>query len=489
MPSPRDLLASSYMQTVPIHAVSFDRFYTMIGTRRAARLRSAVADARAILGGRIVWHVNSTRTGGGVAEMLQTLLAYERGAGLDARWLVIEGDAEFFALTKRIHHRLHGTTGDGAPISESEHQHYTEVTQRNAEQIVSMVRRGDVVVLHDPQTAGLAPALRAAGVVVVWRCHVGRDEVNKEVKDVWAFLKPYLVEHAHAFIFSRADYVPTWFALPPVFIIPPAIDPFSAKNGPMGRATVRTILKHIGLLERGSAAGDLGFTRHDGSHGRVKRRAEIVQTGPVPSSKVPMVVQVSRWDPLKDMTGVMRGFAEQLDRLGPAHLVLGGPDTRGVTDDPEGARVLEDCVAEWHRLPAAARERIHLVCLPMDDIEENAVMVNAIQRHAAIVVQKSLHEGFGLTVTEAMWKGRPIVASAVGGIQDQIVDGVHGLLLDDSTDTGAFGNALAHLLRDRVLARRLGRNARRRAIAKFLGPRQLIQFADLLNALIQTGSP
>jgi trehalose synthase len=237
------------------------------------------------------------------------------------------------------------------------------------------------------------------------------------------------------------------------------------------------------LLERTVANGDLDFLRLDGSGGRVERKANIVQVNPIPGWDVPMVVQVSRWDPLKDMAGVMRGFANRIDKMGDAHLVLVGPDVSRVTDDPEGIQVLEDCVARWHRLHKKAKERVHLVCLPMDDIEENAVMVNAIQRHSTMIIQKSLHEGFGLTVTEAMWKARPIIASAVGGIQDQIVDEVHGLLLEDPTDTQAMAKAIQFLLENHAVARRLGRNARRRAIAKLLGPRQLIQFVDLLYAL------
>jgi len=467
------------METVAIPTLSFDRFAPVLGPRGALRLRQTVEDARNLLHGRVVWHVNSTAAGGGVAEMLQTLLGYERGAGIDARWLVIEGTPDFFALTKRIHHRLHGKNGDGGPLAEAEHDVYRGVTDANAAEIVSIVRRGDVVILHDPQTAGLVKPLRAHGATVVWRCHIGRDEMNRAAAGAWAFLRPYL-EPAHAFVFSRECYVPTWLASHPVFIIPPAIDAFSVKNEPMSRATCRAILKHIGLLDRSEGNGDLTFSRLDGSSARVERRAEVVQRAPVPSWNVPTVVQVSRWDPLKDMTGVMRGFVERLDRLGDAHLVLVGPDVRGVTDDPEGGQVYEECVDQWNRLPAAAQERVHLVSLPMADVEENAVMVNAIQRHAAVVVQKSLHEGFGLTVTEAMWKGRPVIASAVGGIQDQIRDGLHGLLVDDPNDRVRFGDCLEELLADHGLARRLGRNARRRAIARFLGPRQLVQFVDLL---------
>lgn len=477
------------MDSVPIPSLPFNRFEPIMGLRGAARLRTQIADARALLDGRIVWNINSTSKGGGVAEMLQTLLGYERGAGLDARWLVIEGDPHFFALTKRIHHRLHGKNGDGGALSEPERRHYAAISRKNAERLQSLVRPRDVVILHDPQTAGLAPALRDAGALVVWRCHIGSDRVNTPLREAWEFLRPHL-EHAHGCVFSRRGYVPTWLEFPSVFIIPPAIDAFSVKNQPMSRATARGILCHIGLLDGPSSNGQhLSFTRLDGTRARVVRKAEIAQTGPIPDWNVPTVVQVSRWDPLKDMGGVMRGFADRIEHLGDAHLVLVGPDVRGVTDDPEGTRVLHACLARWRRLPPSIRDRVHLVCLPMEDVEENAIMVNAIQRHAAVVTQKSLHEGFGLTVTEAMWKGRAIVASAVGGIRDQIVDRTHGLLLHNPRDTAAFGEALAILLRDRRLARRLGRNARRRAAARFLGPRQLIQFVELLYKLEKRNRP
>jgi len=467
------------MKNVHISQLSFKRFAPVLGERGSRDLRHAVKDAKTILRDRIIWHVNSTATGGGVAEMLQTLLGYERGAGIDARWLVIEGDPEFFALTKRIHHRLHGNNGDSGALSEQEHRHYAAVTDRNTAEILSIVRPRDVVILHDPQTAGLAAPLKQLGAEVVWRCHIGRDDMNAAARGAWDFLKPYL-EHADAYVFSRTRYVPQWLLSHPVFIIPPAIDAFSVKNEPLNRATCRAILKHIGLLERTSTNGHLGFTRLDGSTARVERQAQITQLGPVPGWNVPMVVQVSRWDPLKDMAGVMQGFADEIDNLGDAHLVLVGPDVSGVTDDPEGAHVLEDCKSRWHRLPQRTKQRVHLVCLPMEDVEENAVMVNAIQRHATIVVQKSLQEGFGLTVTEAMWKGRPVIASAVGGIQDQIESGIHGILLDEPTDTDGLGRAMALLLQNHAAARRLGRNARRRVVSRFLGPRQLEQFVNLL---------
>jgi trehalose synthase len=183
------------------------------------------------------------------------------------------------------------------------------------------------------------------------------------------------------------------------------------------------------------------------------------------------------------MAGVMHGFVEHVP-AGEARLVLAGPETDGVDDDPEGAEVWQETVADWRRLPQAARARVQLVAISMADPVENALVVNALQRHAAVVVQKSLAEGFGLTVAEAMWKARPVVASAVGGIVDQVVDGETGLLVDDPSDLAGFGAAVARLLGDPVDAERLGRNARRHVEQRFLGDRHLLDYATLLEELV-----
>jgi len=204
----------------------------------------------------------------------------------------------------------------------------------------------------------------------------------------------------------------------------------------------------------------------------------------LPSIEARLVVQVSRWDRLKDMAGVMAGFARLTEgRFVDVHLLLVGPDVSGVDDDPEGAHVLAECRTQWQALPEEMRGRVHLISLPMDDIDENAIVVNAIQRHAHVVVQKSLVEGFGLTVTEAMWKRRPVVSTAVGGIQDQITDGRDGLLIADPTDLDAFATALRRLLDDPDLGDRLGATAREHVQAEFLGDRHLGQYVDLFARL------
>jgi trehalose synthase len=343
--------------------------------------------------------------------------------------------------------------------------------------------------LHDPQTAGLRAGLRASGTPVTWRCHVGCDDSNAHTDEAWAFLRRY-VEDADAFVFSRRVYAPAWAADARLVVIPPSIDPFSAKNAALDATEVATVLAGAGLVVGGEPGGPVAFVRRDGTTGTVRSHAStggLVLDGPAPPADVPLVVQVSRWDRLKDMPGVMAGFA-LVAQDGPrddAHLMLVGPAVAGVTDDPEGAEVLAECRDAWHRLPDAVRRRVHLASIPMDDPDENAVIVNAIQRHAYAVVQKSLVEGFGLTVTEALWKGRPVVGSRVGGIQDQIVDGRDGLLVDDPYDLPAFAEVLRRLLADSDLADRLGTAGRERALSDFLPDRHLDQYVDLFSHLAQ----
>jgi trehalose synthase len=195
------------------------------------------------------------------------------------------------------------------------------------------------------------------------------------------------------------------------------------------------------------------------------------------------VLQVSRWDRLKDMGGVMAGFA-RADLPSDVHLMLAGPSAAGVTDDPEGAEVLAETLAEWRRLPAHARGRVSLASIPMEDPDENAAIVNALQRQATVITQKSLAEGFGLTVAEAMWKGKPVVASGVGGIQDQITHEQEGLLVDDPADLDAFAGALGRMVSDPSLAGLLGQAAHRRVLDNFLDDRHLAQSADLFETLL-----
>jgi trehalose synthase len=440
--------------------------------------------ARQLFRGRVVWNVNSTAQGGGVAEMLRSFTSYSRGAGLDMRWMAIEGTPEFFAVTKRLHNFLHGEPGDGGELGRAEQEVYREVTHENAEQLVAIVRPGDIVILHDPQTAGLVMRLKQREAVVLWRSHVGAETPNERVHQAWEFLAPCL-EAADACVFSRRAYVPDWAVNRRTMVIQPSIDAFSPKNQEMEPRTVRAILGHVGLLGAGAdEAMTPTFTRYDGSPGRVDRLCEVLSTGPPPPANAPLVTQVSRWDRLKDHMGVMRGFAEHALDGTDAHLVLAGPNVTAVADDPEGAEVLNEVEEAWRALPHMQRSRVHLSCLPMADIDENAAIVNALQRHSTIVVQKSLQEGFGLTVAEAMWKSRPVVASAVGGIRDQIADGETGILLDDPHDLERFGEVVRGLLDDPGRRALLGRDAREHVRRNFLANRHARQYLTLLGTVL-----
>jgi len=272
-------------------------------------------------------------------------------------------------------------------------------------------------------------------------------------------------------------------------VIAPSIDPFSLKNADLPIADAQAILLRAGLLA-GPDPGHLpGVRRADGTPLTVRRHPSVLMGGAAPRPTDRLIVQVSRWDRLKDMTGVLRSFVDHLTDLPPdAHLMLTGPDVSGVTDDPEGAAVLADCVALWRSCPEQVRARVHLATLPMDDPEENALLVNALQRHAAVVVQKSLVEGFGLTVTEPMWKARPVVASAVGGIQDQVVDGECGLLLPDPADLDGFAERVLQLVGDPERAERLGASAKERVRDLYLVDRHLNQYVDVFTAVLSGGA-
>jgi trehalose synthase len=447
-----------------------NRLAPVIGPERIARLYEAAAEMRDRLGDRRVVNINSTATGGGVAELLHRLLGYARGLGIAAEWLVIRGDPEFFMVTKRLHNWLHGSPGDGGEVGLAERRAFERVTDANAAGVLGAVQPGDVVIVHDPQPAGLVPRLVEHGARVVWRCHVGIDTPNEWTDRAWSFLRPY-VEPAHAYVFSRGAFAPSFLARERLAIIAPSIDPLSAKNRELTQAEVASLLGSADLVSlRGRPHAEL-----------LAAPAHVVREGRAPGLRTPLVVQVSRWDRLKDMRGVLEGFVEHVPPATGAHLVLAGPAFGGVADDPEAEEVWSDVVGRWHELRPRARERVHLVLVPMDDPEENALVINALQRHAAIVTQKSLAEGFGLTVAEAMWKSRPVVGSRVGGIADQLVHGRSGVLLDDPTDLATFGRVLTALLGDAAERRRLGRNAHRRASTFFLPDRHLLNYAHLLE--------
>src|SRR3954453_10520942 len=470
------------MFEVDVSSMSPERFGQVLAPERFEAFQHAIAEGRELLEGRVIWNVNSTARGGGVVELLESLVPYARGAGVDARWAVIEGNPGFFELTKRIHNRLHGSSGDGGPLDERARRVYEGALAENLAHFSGRVRENDVVIVHDPQPAGLIGGLRRTGAAVIWRCHVGIDHPNDLATEAWSFLRPYVAE-ADAYVFSRESFVWAGLDTERIALVPPSIDVFSPKNEELEPETVGTILAASGVLAGGADPGPATFERHDGTPGRIERRAELFEEEPL-GPDVPVVLQVSRWDALKDPLGVMRGFAEHAPANTGAHLVYAGPSVTAVADDPEGGRVLREALELRKALPEDARARMHLATLPMEDPEENAIIVNALQRHATVIVQKSLAEGFGLTVAEAMWKARSVVAARIGGIQDQIVDGESGILLDDPSDLAGFGAAVGELLLDAGRAEQIGRQARQPAPDRFTSPRCLLDYLDVIRKVI-----
>lgn len=473
-----------------VSARAVSPFVELVGAPRVESIVRLAEVTNALLAGRPVWNINSTAAGGGVAEMLRALLRYCRGLGVDVRWAVLEGTPDFFTITKRLHNALHDDPGDGGPLGPMERAVYDRVMRENAAELIRLVKPGEIVICHDPQTAGLIAPLVAHGALVVWRCHVGYEHRGRRVDEGWAFLRAYLEEVPIA-VFSREAYAPEWLPRKRTVVLPPNIDPFSVKNEWLADASISAILRQSGLVEGVADPKAAMFVRDDGSVGYVVRRADVVREEGPPREDAPLVVQVSRWDRMKDHLGVLDAFARlaREPEAIRAELVLAGPTVRGVADDPEGPEVFREVEAAWRALPDPIRRRAHLVQLPMDDIEENAAMVNALQRHAAVIVQKSLREGFGLTVTEAMWKRRPVVASAVGGIQDQIRDGVEGLLVYEPRNADETATAIRRILRDAELARRLGEAAHDRACRDYTSIASLERWAELLRVLVGTAAP
>jgi trehalose synthase len=457
------------------------RLRVVLTPEALVRFEHTIARGNELFESRTFWNVNSTARGGGVAEMLRSLIGYAVGGGIDARWVAVTGGPEFFRVTKRLHNRLHGNAGDGGPLAEAEQVVYQRCCAANAELLAPKIRSADVVLLHDPQTAGMIPRMLETGALVIWRSHVGVDPPNELAREAWRFLIPY-VERADAYVFSQPAYI--WEGLDPakLSVIPPSIDVFSPKNQELSFTGVTAVLRAAGLAADHHHRSRAVFVRLDGAVGRVQSEAQRVEEHQL-RLDAPLLAQVSRWDRLKDPLGVLAAFAEHIHTDEEPHLMLAGPDVTAVADDPEGQDVFAEVEAAWSALPRRIRRRVHLVLLPMADSDENAVIVNALQRRADVIVQKSLAEGFGLTVSEAMWKGRPVVASQIGGIREQIEDGRTGFLVDPN-DLRAFGERVSGLLEDPHGAERIGEAAQTRVRDLFLGPRHLGQYVELLERLL-----
>lgn len=443
------------------------------------------------IGERTIWMVNSTEQGGGVAEMLPKMVSLLREVGLDVRWLVIESDEpEFFALTKRLHNLIHG---EGEPLGNSESREiYEKVSRENADAIGRLVRDGDVLVIHDPQPLGAgAMLLRERPLIGIWRCHIGLDERNEATSSAWKFLKPWLDGYVEA-VFSAPEYIPSYLVQHST-VIHPGIDPLSHKNRDLPPHKLQGILCNSALAVEHEPVLMPPFDHPAKRLSKTGEWVPAVSEGEIGLLFRPIVTQISRWDRLKGFLPLLDAFValkERRDtpspdplhhrRLELARLVLAGPDPSSISDDPEGLEVITELAESFLALDPEIQNDVVLLTLPMASRKENALMCNALQRCSSVVVQNSVQEGFGLTVTEAMWKRRPVVGTQACGIRQQIREGIDGHLVPDPFDSFRLAQVLDELLADPFAREYLASQAQKRVHDEFLVFSQLKRWLRLI---------
>lgn len=413
------------MQDVVLVEKSLADYAPVVGDDIVAELHEM---ARPFQGARVL-HISSTAYGGGVAEMLHTLIPLMRSAGLDASWRIISGTDEFFTVTKSMHNALQGMDLDLTPAMKAAYLH------SNVDNSVYFEGNFDFVVVHDPQPAPLRMLRAGDGGKWIWRCHIDLTAANETY---WSFLRPY-VQAYDAAIFTMPEYVKKDLQIGKVAIVPPAIDPLSPKNAPMSDEDAARVVSLYGIDP----------TR-------------------------PMLVQVSRFDPWKDPLGVIDVYRAVRQRFPEVQLVLVGSMAH---DDPEGMEYYQRT-----KDYAEGDTDIHLLS-NIDGVGN--VEVNAIQRMATVVLQKSLREGFGLTISEGLWKGKPVIGGNVGGIPLQIQDGETGYLV---TSIEECSKRTLELMRNPVRAQKMGERGREVVRQNFLSTANLRNYLRLFSDLTQTRS-
>lgn len=390
----------------------------VVGAEKIEELKSLAER----LQGTSLLHINSTLTGGGVAEMLHSLVPLFNDLGIETRWEVIKGTPLFFRTTKSIHNALQG---NGVEIADEMLERYREINRRNAKTLES---NADIVIVHDPQPLPLIDNRPPGKGRWVWRCHI---DISQPAKEIWKFLYQYIEKYDMVVLSMPefAKYLPI-----PQDIIPPSIDPLSEKNKELAQ----------------------------------KKVEEVYEKHGVPRDK-PILLQVSRFDPFKDPIGVIAAY-ELVKQEIDCRLVFAG----GIaSDDPESSEML-----------ARVRERaegdpdIYIIAPQTEPLP--AIEVNALQRGADIIVQKSLREGFALTVTEAMWKGKPVVGTNVGGIKLQVTDGITGFLVRSIEETA---ERIIFLLHNPELAQEMGEMAQEQVLRNFLITRHLRDYLRLFSII------
>ena len=397
-----------------------DAYAKVAGEDAISHLRQLASNVK----GMKVVHVNSTRVGGGVAEILERLVPLQRELGFDARWEVISGGPEFYECTKSFHNALQGNP---ARIPEKLLKAYEDTNEKNAAEMGASLMDADVVWIHDPQPAPLIKYFPERKGKWVWRCHI---DAGHPFRPVWNYLRKFIVRYDTS-VFSLAEFSQ---ALPHTqYIIPPSIDPLSEKNRELTQEEVNSVYGLFGI-----------------------------------DPARPLITQISRFDRFKDPVGVIEAYRLAKGFIPSLQLVLAGG---GATDDPEGEAVLSEVQAA-----AAGDPDVHVLLLPPDA----HTTVNAFQRASDIIVQKSIREGFGLTVTEGLWKGKPVIGGDTGGIRLQVLNHHTGFLV--STPEGA-AMRIRYLLKNRRLREDMGEKAREFVRENFLLTRQLREHLTLMAGL------
>ena len=413
------------LERVPLLEKHLDDYLDVVGEEAIAHLRELAAP----LAGARVLHLNATPYGGGVAELLATHVPLLRSVGIDAEWHVMHGSDEFFAITKNVHNALQGAEIDWTPAMQR------VFLERSLENALALEADWDFVVAHDPQPAAILTFLRESALANsnaqwVWRCHIDLTAANQTV---WEFFRPFVQQYA-ASVWTMPEFVPPSLKMDRVVHAPPCIDPLSVKNLDLPAPFCIEIAKQYGI-----------------------------------DPNRPIVCQVSRYDPWKDPVGVIEAFRMVREQVKDVQLVLAGSMA---TDDPEGFRVWEQT-----EVARGGDPDIHL----LSNLHQvGAVQINAFQRISDVMVQKSLREGFGLTVSEALWKGRPVVGGRAGGIKLQIREGDDGYLVD-SIDQCA--QRVIDLLADPDGAVAMGDRGREHVRANFLSTRELRDWLQLFGDL------
>jgi len=392
-------------------------------------LLDAVARAARALRGARVLHLNATPYGGGVSELLRSVVPLLKDQGIDAEWRIISGSEAFFQVTKAIHNALQGAD---IHLSEEDKARYLDTARDNAGHFDGSY---DFIFIHDPQPAALMAFTGKGRARWLWRSHIDTSNPNPEA---WSFLRPFLAEY-DASIFTMAEFVPPDMPTPVVDIIPPAIDPRNPKNLTLPEATARQVLEWIGV------------------------RTEL-----------PLVTQVSRFDVWKDPLGVIDAYRLARQEIPDLQLALVGAMA---TDDPEGWDMYRAI-----RSALAKEKHAHVFT---NLVGVGNIEVNAFQALSNVVIQKSIREGFGLVVSEALWKGTPVVAGRTGGIPLQMADGTGGVLVENVEECA---RAIVALVRDPARARALGASGRERVRRHFLIPRLVLDELSLMRRMA-AGAP